>query len=77
MSIPATNMHHPKKGGNVCKLPCWVQSNSTKDGGSQIYNDADCTAILAAFNRILPLGSQEWDQVEEIYNYYATNNNWI
>ena len=55
------------------------QSNQKKRGGgrapgSQGYSAADCTALVAAVKKILPLGSQEWSKVQDIYNCYASEN---
>ncbi|KNZ62712.1 uncharacterized protein VP01_1231g4 [Puccinia sorghi] len=36
---------------------------------------SDCTALVAAVKTILPLGSQEWAKVQDIYNQYVTTNN--
>ena len=43
--------------------------------GAQGYNPADCLALVAAVKQVLPLGSQEWTKVLDIYNKYATENN--
>ena len=45
--------------------------------GSQGYSASNCTALVAAVKKIFPLGSQEWTKVQDLYNVYAAENNWI
>ncbi|PLW45432.1 hypothetical protein PCANC_11890 [Puccinia coronata f. sp. avenae] len=40
--------------------------------GAQGYEPNNCKALVAAANKILPLGSQEWGKVANLYNDYAT-----
>ena len=58
-----------------------TSSNRSKRGpggrapGSQGYTAVDCTALVLAVKQILPLGSQEWNKVLDLYNNYARANN--
>ncbi|PLW13773.1 hypothetical protein PCANC_10272 [Puccinia coronata f. sp. avenae] len=45
--------------------------------GAQGYKPNDCKALVAGVNKILPLGSQEWGKVANLYNYYATQNSQV
>ncbi|PLW23123.1 hypothetical protein PCASD_15236 [Puccinia coronata f. sp. avenae] len=42
--------------------------------GCQGYSISDCEALIAAVKQVLPLGSQEWSKVQDIYNVYAREN---
>ncbi|KNZ57967.1 uncharacterized protein VP01_2029g1 [Puccinia sorghi] len=44
---------------------------------SQGYSTADCTALVTGVKKILPLGNQEWGNVHDICNQYATKNNYM
>ncbi|PLW08587.1 hypothetical protein PCASD_26408 [Puccinia coronata f. sp. avenae] len=57
-----------------------ASQSQTKQGsgcctpGCQGYSISDCEALIAAVKQVLPLGSQEWSKVQDIYNVYAREN---
>ncbi|KAA1113036.1 hypothetical protein PGT21_019217 [Puccinia graminis f. sp. tritici] len=50
------------------------QKRSGRQPGSQGYSGADCTALVAIVKDVLPLGSNEWDDVHFKYSQYAMAN---
>ena len=55
--------------------PTPTQRQPGRAKGSVGYSAADCMALVSAVKAILPLGAQEWINVQELYNQYATENN--
>ena len=49
-------------------------SHRGRQRGSQGYSGEDCTALVEIVKGILPLGSNDWDRVHELYTNYATQN---
>ncbi|PLW15586.1 hypothetical protein PCASD_21781 [Puccinia coronata f. sp. avenae] len=50
------------------------QGSGGRTPGCQGYSISDCEALIAAVKQVLPLGSQEWSKVQDIYNVYAREN---
>ncbi|KAH9470348.1 hypothetical protein Pst134EA_007614 [Puccinia striiformis f. sp. tritici] len=51
------------------------QKRAGRAPGSQGYTDNDCRAVVAAIKEVIPLGSNEWDRVVDMYNNnYARPN---
>ncbi|KAI7946386.1 hypothetical protein MJO29_010913 [Puccinia striiformis f. sp. tritici] len=48
--------------------------SSGRQPGSNGYSDEDCMALVEIVKEILPLGSNEWEQVHELYSEYARAN---
>ncbi|OAV98411.1 hypothetical protein PTTG_09757 [Puccinia triticina 1-1 BBBD Race 1] len=63
------------------QVPATTQATNTttarrtgRQRGSQGYNGDDCTALVDSVKRVLPLGSNDWDRVHELYEQYAIEN---
>ncbi|OAV92035.1 hypothetical protein PTTG_27759, partial [Puccinia triticina 1-1 BBBD Race 1] len=48
--------------------------NAGRQPGSQGYSHEDSTALVEIVKGILPLGSNEWQKVHELYSDYAARN---
>ncbi|POW00893.1 hypothetical protein PSTT_12833 [Puccinia striiformis] len=48
--------------------------SSRRQPGSNGYSDEDCMALVEIVKEVLPLGSNKWEQVHELYNEYARAN---
>ncbi|KAA1078092.1 hypothetical protein PGT21_050331 [Puccinia graminis f. sp. tritici] len=54
-----------------------TQTTSRRTGhqkGSQGYNGDDCLALVTCVKHVLPLGSNDWNRVHELYEQYAAAN---
>ena len=53
------------------------QKRPGRQRGSQGYSGEDCTALVEIIKGILPLESNEWERVHELYSDYAIQNDQI
>ncbi|WAQ86642.1 hypothetical protein PtA15_7A369 [Puccinia triticina] len=64
------------------EVPATTQATNTQTAarrtgrqrGSQGYNGADCSALVDCIQRVLPLGSNNWDKVHDLYKKYVIKN---
>ncbi|EFP78793.1 uncharacterized protein PGTG_04749 [Puccinia graminis f. sp. tritici CRL 75-36-700-3] len=76
---PTTQPMQPTTQG-VQAAPSMIQTQVSghctgRQRGSQGYSGEDCMAIVNCVKRILPLGSNDWNHVHELYEQYVVQNN--
>ncbi|PLW42223.1 hypothetical protein PCANC_12118 [Puccinia coronata f. sp. avenae] len=77
ISTPSQPTRCPARQGTSLHQP--TTTNVPRRGGgrapgSQGYKPPDCKALVSAVRQVLPLGSQEWGRVANIYNNWVVEN---
>jgi hypothetical protein len=75
MALATQNKSKNKTPAATNQTASSTQRRPGRAKGSQGYSTPDSEALVAAVKEILPLGSQEWLKVQEIYSVYASENN--